>query len=312
MNMIRKITIMITCMVISFVILTGCQTVVPVEESEVAETSTSTVIKEPEGYTEVVEEVPIKVDTTETIATEKRSTDLIPDMGIDTDDFYKIVVSNDKERGIKRTFLRFEKYNHELYFEIPIITDETDGYQKINDFFNDLQEDFFAEQATEHSSLWTILQDMEQRLQREETLEVAFCDINNAIIVMDTPNIYGVSISYEGFFGGTVGYGMQTYYFDPQTGNPLNLLDVVEETEAELKEMVIAELEQIDIPSGEIYWDDVATLSVAEFDFMLENDEVSIYFDKYEIAAGVYGGVSITIPAHLKAAYMQESMEDLT
>ena len=99
-------------------------------------------------------------------------------------------------------------------------------------------------------------------------------------------------------------HGMLTcegYVFNLETGERLLLMDILSDTEEELKNIVTKYFgEKID-ESPEDFWADAKetvhdTISLETTDFVLTNDGICFYMNPYSIAAFVFGFPDVTVP----------------
>lgn len=113
----------------------------------------------------------------------------------------------------------------------------------------------------------------------------------------------GFEMSGYEYYGGAHGlpyiYG---YVFDMETGNRLTLRDLVNVSEAELKQAVTEHFEALMEQNGtDNYWDDAAsqvysTISLDSDNFSLKEDGIEFQFTPYEVAPYVMGHQIVRVP----------------
>lgn len=210
-----------------------------------------------------------------------------------TDLLYQTSIIFDSTMNIQRTTLDSQGYPLSVYFEIPVFNETTDGYKKINAFFQKLCDDFFSQENESLNDVWetatTIpLENDTFRFER------------NAIVTEQAEQYVSVSISYEWWMGGVNDYGSDSYAFRTDTGEQLRLKDFFDYTEDEIKEMILSALQEKDAGEGIIELENIKTYDLEDFEFQICNGKVYIVFDKYEAAYGAYGGFDIELPVEPK------------
>lgn len=203
---------------------------------------------------------------------------------------------------LERSIVEMPGREVEVYFEIPVFEDEGAAYAEINGFFRGLRDDFLGEAGRE------LLNDIWQMSEPPYVNTTPYLATWSAKVTAWDEKYISVTISYDWYMGGVLDYGLDAYVFDAQTGRRLHIDEVIAGSEAEIKDMIEAALidlepgfaqEQPDI-MGETTLGRMRAHTLAEFDFYIEDGQVRVAFDKYEIAAGAAGGFGVTLPANLK------------
>lgn len=200
---------------------------------------------------------------------------------------------------VVRTDLEPPIDNATVYFEIPVFADATGGYAVINDFFRQKQEAFFSPTNETLAGLPEIAAQM------QETLPGDTCFYATTAAVHDsTEQVFSVSLNSSMYFGGVASGESECYTFDPQTGEQLSLAELVSVGSVEeLKELIVQALVE-QYPGmdarGDIL-DNVYNLdyTLDDFNFYVQDGQVWIDFDKYEIAEGAAGAFSVSLPLTL-------------
>ncbi len=198
----------------------------------------------------------------------------------------------DSERGILRTYL--DAPDLELFYEIPVFEEDSEGYRKINQFFEDKKEVFFS---PENENLITAL-DMATNDPAGDAGGYEYG--NTAVVRLQTEELVSVSICYEWYMGGVLDYGSDSYTFRTDTGEQLHLTDLVEGTEAELKAEIVSLLQEQDGGRGSLSLGNLQERPLEEFEFVACPDGVWVFFDKYEIADGAAGSFSVKLESEWK------------
>lgn len=203
---------------------------------------------------------------------------------------------------LERSIVNMPGHNVEVYFEIPVFEDEGAAYAKINAFFSGLRDDFL------NGGGRAVLENIWLMSQPEDMAGETYQNTHSASVTAWDDKYISVIIDYSWYMGGVMDYGLDAYVFDAQTGGQLRIDEVIEGGEAEIKDMIEAALIELE-PGfaqeppdimGETSLERMRQHSLAEFDFYIENGQVQVFFDKYEIAAGAAGSFGVALPAPLK------------
>lgn len=202
----------------------------------------------------------------------------------------------DEETGIRRTTLDPQGLNLNAFFEIPVFPEDTEGYSRINAYFEVLEESFFSPEND--NLLWA----WESASEKAEG-SGSYLYENYARVLTHTEELLCVSITYEWFMGGVYDYGGDSYTFRTDTGELLKLTDLVEGTEDGLRELILEAVRESEREEGAIYFEKLEEYGLDQFEFYLYEGRIIISFDKYEASYGAYGGFSVELPVELKAQW---------
>lgn len=206
---------------------------------------------------------------------------------------YQTTTQLDPKTHIQRTTLDPQGYELEVYFEVPIFEESTQGGKSINAFFYELNEAFFTPDNENLGRIW-------EGITLHEVNATPYFYRWNAHVNTQTEQLVSVSIAYEWYAGGVVDYGSDSYTFRADTGALLKLTDVVDGSEEDLRAMIEAALQAQDEGAGIVNTELAQTRPLDEFEFYVEDGRVVLPFDKYEAAFGAYGGFAVELPADLK------------
>ncbi len=203
----------------------------------------------------------------------------------------------EENRGVRRTTLDAQGLNFSSFFEVPLLEGDGPGIQAVNEFFQTLAGDFFSPENTTLAQAWeyAAYPSPENELwyyQRPLTVRYR------------TGKLLSVSIGYEWFLGGVTDYGSDSYTFRLDTGERLTLARLVTERERELKQMIRAAAEEQDAGTGSLDLERLEGYDLDDFEFFVENGEVFLAFDKYELADGAYGGFTLKLPATIREEFL--------
>ncbi|MEY8336488.1 hypothetical protein AALB16_00440 [Lachnospiraceae bacterium 62-35] len=201
---------------------------------------------------------------------------------------YQTTESYDIQTGIRRTTLDTQGYDLSVYYEIPIFEESTPGYQEINKFFDALCEGFFSPKNKNLQAVW-------EYITAPEVSGTPYYYEWSVRMNDHTDKLVSVSISYNWYMGGVADYGSDSYTFDVNTGKLLCISELSNKTEEELKGMIISAMTEIDQSTGAIEMDRVRQYSLDDFEFYVQDGQIWINFDKYEISDGAAGGFQIML-----------------
>lgn len=203
---------------------------------------------------------------------------------------YQVSSQLDPSTRIRRTVLDPQGYDLDVYYEIPVFAETTPGYQRINQFFQDLEQNFFSQNNENLQSMWLYITN-------PNSGNTPYYYNWNAQITAKTDHIVCVRLTYDWYAGGVTDYGDENYVFDPVTGHQLALGDLVNGTEEEIKQQIIDALVVETGSSDRFYVDTIRGYRLDQFDFYIgEDGAVHIHFDKYEIADGASGEFDVSLP----------------
>ncbi len=187
---------------------------------------------------------------------------------------------------IRHTALDPQGRQLSVFIETPVFSEESEGCQKINAFFDDMEEDFFSPENTSLASFWEMDSGYTQRIE------------HSAKVLFQTEKLVCVQISVYYVTGRAFDW-TDSYTFDVETGERLMLSDLVEEPEDEALSTIWTTLEASVVADG-IFWPETKEKTLDDFDFFLQNDKIFLAFDPYEIAAGSAGSFDVLLPLDLK------------
>ncbi len=210
---------------------------------------------------------------------------------------YRTSVSEDRRAGIRRTALDAQGLNFSAYFETPILEGDGPGVRAASEYFQALAGAFFSPENRTLAQAWeyAAYPGTDTDLWRYERPVQIRCE---------TENLLSVSIGYEWYLGGVTDSGSDSYTFRLDTGAPLRLTQLVSERERELKAMILTAAEEQDAGTGEIDLERLGEYALDSFEFYVEDGEVYLAFDKYELAGGARGGFTLRIPATIREEFL--------
>lgn len=215
------------------------------------------------------------------------------DCPVDTTYYY-----NDDGYQIQRTTLDTGTEDLSIYFEVPVFSGGGPGYQLINDFFQDLREEFLSDSSGMVAAALEMVNDLDYPPMDRCLYEL------DAAVMGQTGRLISVSIFYSWYMGGVFDYGSSNYTFDTVTGDRLYLTDVTDVTEGELRDAVRAALAEQDGGNGDID-ESVAERDLDSYDFYVQDGEICLSFDKYEASYGAYGAFDVELSVPLGARWDQ-------
>ncbi len=187
---------------------------------------------------------------------------------------------------IRHTALDPQGRQLSVFIETPVFSEESEGYQKINAFFEDMEKDFFSSENTTLASLWELDSGYTQRVE------------HSAKVLLQTEKLVCVQISVYYATGRSFDW-TDSYTFDAQTGERLMLSDLVEEPEDEALDILWTTLENSQWAEP-LFWDNIEDRALDDFDFFLDNDKIYIAFDVDEAAMTSTGSWTLYVPLTLK------------
>ncbi len=187
--------------------------------------------------------------------------------------------------------------NVEFFYEIPHMKGITPAAKRFNNFFDALYEDFMATEPEKVRELLNAAapgrpstDDPYRYCWRAEVHEVS-------------EQWVSVTMSYDWYMGGVWDYGIDGYTFDRRSGDQFCLVDVLPGTEEDIRAAIARnlkeqypEIAELADGQGNTPLTALERTPVRELDFYIaENGMVTVVFDKYEIAPGVAGAISVEI-----------------
>ncbi len=160
------------------------------------------------------------------------------------------------------------------YHEIPVFQEESEGYRRINAFFEEKTRAFFG---PENKGLAGLVEDGEIRAGLRDEVE--------AYVTFQGKNLVSVILEEYWLGGGVSNFISESHTFRIDTGERLTLEQLVEETPEEARERILAA-----VGEWEHFYDRESSLEVAEayaledFQFALHPEGVEIRFNSYELA----------------------------
>ncbi len=192
---------------------------------------------------------------------------------------------------IRHTALDSQGRQLSAFIETPVFSEEYEGCQKINAFFEDMEKDFFSSENTSLASLW------EEAKYSGSTERVE----HSAKVLFQTEKLVCVQISVyyvtDRAFDWT-----DSYTFDVKTGERLMLSDLVEEPEDEALDILWTALENSQW-ADPLQWSGIEDRALDDFDFFLEDDQIYIAFDVGEAAMTAAGSWTLYLPLTLKSEW---------
>ena len=188
---------------------------------------------------------------------------------------YQTTTQLDPKTHIQRTTLDPQGYELEVYFEVPIFEESTQGGKSINAFFYELNEAFFTPDNENLKRIW-------EGITLHEVNATPYFYRWNAHVNTQTEQLVSVSIAYEWYAGGVVDYGSDSYTFRADTGEELGLLDVVEATDAQVREAIYTYVSQLEAAEEYVDFETLRGRRVEEFRFFVREGQAVVTFDMYE------------------------------
>ena len=195
---------------------------------------------------------------------------------------------------LRRTDIDTEGYAVDLRYEIPVFYGDSEGIQKINSHFADMEREFV-------SGEWNRIRETVTGNPFGPTAEYPYYDAWDATVHSYSDSLISVTLGYSWMMGGVNDYGVNGYTFDPETGALLRLNDVVDATDAEIRESIARNLtEQYPGIEKELFKgtpsEAMAKIAMEDFDFYISGGEYAVVvFDKYEIAPGAAGMFEVAL-----------------
>ena len=182
----------------------------------------------------------------------------------------------------------------EANFNWLVVDDSFAGAETINTYLYE----------AEVASAWSVFEDdvrADEEAISEFDMSYSYDSDVSYIRYFDGTYMSFVQENYE-YFGGAHGMPFWNgYTFNLETGERLLLMDILSDTEDELKDIVTNYFGEMIDESPEDYWADAKetvhdTVSLETTDFVLTDEGICFYMYPYSIAAYVMGFPDVTIP----------------
>lgn len=229
-----------------------------------------------------------------------------PNPSLDPVLHYRTTFTYDPETEIRRTTLDPQGTDFEAWFERPVFEKDGEGYQKINAFFDELEQQFFAPGDETLAGFWECVVASDGLFSPWDN---PYCCFREAAVGIHTDKLVSVLIyEYQCLLGVYEGY--RNYTFRTDTGELVTLADLVDENEDELKETIISTIRDEVWEEWQYFNEEYRQCGpfkdygINDFKFFLSEDgTIWINLDKYEAACGVRGAFSVELPVTLKAEW---------
>jgi hypothetical protein len=199
------------------------------------------------------------------------------------------------EVTIRHFELDVDNENVEIFYEIPHMEGLTPVAKHFNDFFNELYEDFME---TEPEKVRELLDaSVPGRPSEDEPYRCCW----RAEVQDVSDRWISITFAYDWYMGGVWDYGIDGYTFDRCTGERVFLDDVLSGTKEMIKAAIAdglkeqyPEIAELADGQGNTPLTALERIPVREIDFYIDEGGMAIVvFDKYEIAPGVAGMLSV-------------------
>ena len=184
--------------------------------------------------------------------------------------------------------------NMEVYFEMPVFDNASGGYQVINQFFQQKQEAFFSPDnpSLARAQEWD---SPENHIPPNEIYTYCY-----TVQIKDcTDQLFSATLSSSWYMGGQYDAGTDAYTFRVDTGELLGLDDLLEGSEAEIKEMV-AEAAVQEYGVGTAAVETICSDTLDQFQFYVSEGHIFVCFDKYELPEVGPAVLDVELTAQLK------------
>ncbi len=203
-------------------------------------------------------------------------------------------------------------YDVEVYFERPKFEEITQGYQRINKFFEDQSNAFFSEGNTDLNTLWEFAEEFSEY--EPDVSSYGLECFASTEVVYQSENLVSVLQFRTRCYGGTDYSWNEGYLFHTDTGEQITLTEIIDATEDEIKEMIEQEVCSEYSVHEEVEFNTVhrviSEYAIEDFDFYLKGQEIHITFPKYAMLSGNIGIIDITLPVLPKAEYLEEGIDE--
>ncbi len=206
---------------------------------------------------------------------------------------YQTSSSFSPDTGIRRTTLDPQGFSLSVQYEVPVFSQETEGYQKINRFFDALESKFFSPENEDLVFAWGCSFPVPLQDHYYEW---------TAQVTEKTDKLVSVHLGYYWNMGGVNDTGGEGYTFRTDTGELLSLTDLAQGGEEEIKAAILAALEGYeDFYDREVVLAEAKETPLEAFTFFLTPEGFSIHLDRYELGrAGAEGDLVLPVELELK------------
>lgn len=194
-----------------------------------------------------------------------------------------------------------EGYPVDMYYEIPVFYGDSAALRKINAGLAALRDGYAKTEAP--NALETVIESMGSEY--GPTKDSPYANAHPAWVFSHTDDLISLAIQYDWYMGGVQDYGFDCFNFNAKTGERIYLGDLIDGTDDEIREAIVASLLK-NYPGVEedgvmeTPMDVIRAMSVRDIDFYVENGTVIVVFDKYEISYGAAGMFTVPLPIALK------------
>lgn len=201
---------------------------------------------------------------------------------------------------IQRTTIDSRGYDIEIWYEVPVFPEDTEGYPKINAEYEARLDAFLEDESGELADLWEIVEG-------NPPVSDSYRYTVSTNIKSQTARYVSVKQEFYMYLGGMD--GVECYYgnYRTDTGERLLLTDLLDGSESEIKEMVADALAQADPYTEETgALDEIRNRDAGEFDFYISDGHIYVCFTPYELYGMTYGDdapLEVELPAELKAEW---------
>lgn len=199
--------------------------------------------------------------------------------------------------NIQRTTLDPRGYDIEIYYEIPVFEETTDGYQAINETFRELRDSFADSGEAGPDGIWEIVEP-------NPPVSEHYYYTVSAEVMEQTDRYVSIRQTFDMYLGGIGGSETTYYNYRTDTGEGLLLTDVLDCTEEQIKRMTAAALEDAEPSAKDAGASEmVLAREISDFDFYIEDGAAHVYFDPYDVYGMAYGPgipIDVKLPAGLK------------
>lgn len=201
---------------------------------------------------------------------------------------------------IRRTTLDSRGYDIEIWYEVPVFAEDTEGYPKINAEYEARLDAFLEDESGELADLWEIVEG-------NPPISESYRYTVSAEVKAQTAQYVSVKQEFSMYLGGMD--SLECYFdnYRTNTGERLLLTDLLEGTESQIKEMIIDALVQTDPYIKETgALDEIRNRDAGEFDFYISDGHIYVCFTPYELYGMTYGDdapLEVELPTELKAEW---------
>lgn len=161
---------------------------------------------------------------------------LIPEDPGPLDSPYDTITVYDPDTMISRTTMITGLDNLEIYYEIPLFPETTEGYRVINDYFRAMRNDFFRDESGNIA--------LALGYASAPTTPDLYYDTYRCSIETHNSEITSVQLLGNWYMGGMRDGSFPAYTFRGDTGEQLSVLDVLDCTAYEFIEMLAEKLDK--------------------------------------------------------------------